>query len=57
LLVDYSGTLADGTTIYCSLLKNELDNPLEEGRGGYVFRSLLDIEFAYDSRGLDVLIP
>jgi hypothetical protein len=48
LLTDYVGTLAEGTVIYSSILKMELDNPLEEGVGGYIFRSVLDYEFGYD---------
>jgi len=57
LLIDYVGTLAEGTTVYSSILRMELDSPLEEGKGGYLFRSVLDIEFGYDSLGTDVLIP
>ena len=36
--------LAEGTAIRASFLKNEMDNPLAEGKGGYVFRSILDIQ-------------
>ena len=57
LLKDYAGTLAEGTVIRASFLKNEIDNPLEEGKGGYVFRSVLDIQFAYDATGIPVLHP
>src|SRR5580704_18099177 len=32
LLKDYSGVLAEGTVIRASFLKNESDNPLEEGK-------------------------
>jgi hypothetical protein len=46
---DYSAVLAEGTVIRASFLKNEMDNPLAEGKGGYVFRSILDIQFAYDA--------
>jgi hypothetical protein len=47
LFKDYSGVLVEGTVIKASFLKNEMDNPLAEGKGGYVFRSILDIQFAY----------
>jgi hypothetical protein len=57
LLTDYTGTLAEGTTIFSSILMNELDSPLEEGTGGYTFRCLLDYEFAFDSTGTYMLIP
>ena len=56
LLDDYTGTLAEGTVIYSSILKMELDNPLEEGRGGYAFRSVLDYEFGFDPSGIPVII-
>jgi hypothetical protein len=49
LLKDYAGTLADGTIIRASFLKNEIDDPLEESKGGYAFRSTLDIQFAYNN--------
>ena len=35
--------------ICASFLKNEMDNPLAEGKGGDVFRSILDIQLAYDA--------
>lgn len=57
LLADYTGTLADGTTVRSTILKNEVDNPLEEGRGGYIFRSAIDFEFAYDASGVPVITP
>jgi hypothetical protein len=52
LVTDYSGVLAEGTAIRASFLKNEMDNPLAEGKGGYVFRSILDIQFVYDANHL-----
>ena len=52
LLNDYRGTLAEGTVISSSILKMELDSPMEEGRGGYAFRSVIEYEFGYDPMGL-----
>jgi hypothetical protein len=51
LLDDYRGTLAEGTTIYSTILKMELDSPLEEGRSqsGYAFRCVVDYEFAFNA--------
>jgi hypothetical protein len=59
LLDDYSGTLAEGTVIYSTILKLELDSPLEEGRSqsGYAFRSLLDYEFSFDQTATTIITP
>jgi hypothetical protein len=57
LFKDYVGVLAEGTVIRASWLMNELDSPLEEGKGGYVFRNLLDIKFAYDATDIPVIRP
>jgi hypothetical protein len=57
LLTDYTGVLVEGTVIYGTIIKNELDSPLEEGRGGYVFRCLLDYQFAFDASGIPILTP
>jgi hypothetical protein len=57
LLNDYSGTLAEGTVVYSTILKMELDSPLEEGKGGYVFRCVLDYEFAFDQTGIPIVTP
>jgi hypothetical protein len=57
LLNDYVGTLGEGTVIYSSILRMELDNPLEEGVGGYAFRSVLDYEFGYDPTGIPIFAP
>jgi hypothetical protein len=57
LLNDYRGTLAEGTVIYSSIIKMELDNPMEEGKGGYAFRSVLDYEFGFDASGLPNFLP
>jgi hypothetical protein len=55
LLNDYTGVLGEGTVIYSSILRMELDNPLEESVGGYAFRSVLDYEFGYDPSGLAII--
>jgi hypothetical protein len=57
LLDDYSGTLAEGTVIYCTLLKMELDSPMEESLTGYAFRSIVDYEFAFNQTGIPILTP
>jgi hypothetical protein len=61
LLQDYAGTLGEGTNIYSSRTKNFGDHSLEEGAGassgsGYIYGCHMDVEFAYDSSGMDVLI-
>jgi hypothetical protein len=56
LLSDYVGTLGEGTVIYSSILKMELDSPLEEAVGGYAFRSVLDYEFGFDPSGIPVIV-
>jgi|HubBroStandDraft_6_1064221.scaffolds.fasta_scaffold538151_2 hypothetical protein len=48
LLTDYAGTLCEGTVIRSTFLRMELDSPLEEGKAGYVFRCVVDYEFAYE---------
>jgi hypothetical protein len=57
LLKDYTGTLVEGTAISASWLVNEIDNPLGEGLGGYTFRSMLTLKFAYDASGLSLIAP
>lgn len=58
LLTDYKGTLAEGTVIRSSIPANVgRDNPLEEGKSGYVNRCTIDIRFAYDDTGLPVIVP
>jgi hypothetical protein len=48
LLADFAGSLAEGTVVHGSILKNELDDPLEEGKSGYINRCLLDIQFSFE---------
>jgi hypothetical protein len=57
LLNDYVGVLGEGTVIYSSILMMERDNPLEEGTGGYVFRSVLEYEFGFDPTGIPIVVP
>ena len=47
LLQDYRGTLIEGTQIFSSITKMELDNPFEEGKGGYIYRCIIDIQFGF----------
>jgi hypothetical protein len=56
LLNDYVGTLGEGTVIYSSILKMELDSPMEEASGGYAFRSVLDYQFGYDPTGIPIIL-
>lgn len=39
--------LPDGTEIQSAKVHSDVDNPFEIGEGGYVCRSLLDLEFFY----------
>src|ERR1700722_2257324 len=57
LLKDYTGTLIEGTTVRATFIVNDIDNPLAEGKGGYVFRSMLTFKFAYDAPGIPVIAP
>jgi hypothetical protein len=43
LLQDYRGSLNDGSQITGSQVINELDNPFEEAKGGFAYRTLIDI--------------
>lgn len=46
-LQDFKGTLIDGTVINSAITKMELDNPFEEGKGGFIFRCVIDIQFGF----------
>jgi hypothetical protein len=45
LLVDYSGTLADGTVIQSVVKNGDHDLPYDVGAKGYAFRVVLDLTF------------
>lgn len=47
-VLDFAGVLTEGTVALGSNLKNELDDPLEEGKSGYINRCVLDIQFSFD---------
>lgn len=47
LTQDFKGTLIDGTVISSSITRMELDNPFEEGKGGFVHRCIIDIQFGF----------
>jgi hypothetical protein len=42
-ILDYRRILASGEQVVSTILEAELDNPLEEGKGGFAYRTMVDI--------------